>query len=140
MKAGAAPLAVLLLAGLALYGCGGREARPVAKTTSFDEKLSCGHLESQVDANEVRMADLGVEAKMQSDQNFGKLFVSPFFLNLNDAEQQEIAALKERNDVLEDLAEEKDCTWLAEEDAAADALAAGTATEESAVESADTAE
>ena len=131
MKSQATPLAILLLAGLMLFGCGGREARPVAKTTSFDERLSCGHLDSQFGANEARMADLGVEAKLQSDQNVGMVLVAPLFLNLNDSEQQEIDALRERNLVLIDLAEKKDCAWLAERQAAADAEALEAAAQDS---------
>lgn len=140
MRSAATPLAVLLLAGLVLYGCGGREARPVAKTTSFDDRLSCGHLESQFGANEARMEDLGVEAKLQSDQNVGMVLVAPLFLNLNDSERQEIEALRERNTVLIDLAEKKDCTWLAERQAAAEAEALEAAVQENAEEGAEAAE
>ena len=110
MRAKPAATAALLLAGLALFGCGGREARPVAKTTSFDDKLSCGHIDSQLNANRARIADLGVEAKLQSDQNVAKIiFTGPWFMNLNDSEQQEIEALVERNGVLEELARKKQC-------------------------------
>lgn len=140
MRSAATPFAVLLLAGLVLYGCGGREARPVAKTTSFDDRLSCGHLESQLGANEARMEDLGVEAKLQSDQNVGMVLVAPLFLNLNDSERQEIEALRERNSVLIDLAEKKDCVWLAERQAAAEAEALEAAVQENAEEGAEAAE
>lgn len=64
---------------------------------------------------------IGVEAKLQSDQNIGMVLVAPLFLNLNDSEQQEIDALCERNLVLIDLAEKKDCSRLAERQAAAPA-------------------
>lgn len=110
MSAKPATAVALLLAGLALFGCGGREARPVAKTTSFDDKLSCGHIASQLKANRARIADLGVEAKLQSDQNVAKvIFTGPWFMNLNDSEQEEIEALVERNGVLEGLARKKQC-------------------------------
>lgn len=120
MRTKATSLAVLLLAGLMLYGCGGREARPVAKTTSFDEKLSCGHIAAQLEVNETRLEALGLEARRVSDANALRvIFISPFYLDLSGAERKEIDALQERNIVLQELAEEKDCTWLAEREAAA---------------------
>lgn len=141
MKTKATPLAVLLLAGLMLYGCGGREARPVAKTTSFDDQLSCAHLESQLKVNDTRLTALGLEARGVSDANAVRvIFVAPFQLDLSGAEQTEIAALQERNMVLEDLAEKKDCAWLAERQAAAKAKALEAAAQESEEESAAAAE
>ena len=145
MKTKATPLAVLLLAGLMLYGCGGREALPVAKTTSFDERLSCAHLESQLEVNETRLEALGLEARGVSDANAIRvIFVAPFQLDLSGAEQTEIDALNERNLVLVDLAEKKDCAWLADWEAAAEAqaleAAARDSEEESATETVESAE
>ena len=134
----ATSLIVLLLAGLVLFGCGGREARPVAKTTSFDDQLSCAHLESQLEVNETRLAALGLEAQGVADANAIRvIFVAPFHLDLSGAQQKEIEALQGRNMVLTDLAEKKDCAWLAERRAAVEAEALETAIQEGEEESAE---
>ena len=120
----------LFLAVLVLFGCGGREARPVAKTTSFDDRLSCGHIESQLKANRARIADLGIEAKLQSDHNVGKaVFTGALFMNLNDSEQEEIEALVERSNVLEELARKKQCPPSENPAAAAQAPSSATSEE-----------
>ena len=132
----ATSLIVLLLAGLVLFGCGGREARPVAKTTSFDDQLSCAHLEAQLEVNETRLAALGLEAQGVADANAIRvIFVAPFHLDLSGAQQKEIEALQGRNMVLTDLAEKKDCAWLAERQAAVEAEALETAVQEGEEES-----
>ena len=136
MKAKATAFVVLLLAGLMLVGCGGREARPVAKTTSFDDQLSCAHLESQLEVNETRLQALGLEAQGVADANAIRvIFVAPFHLDLSGAQQKEIDALQGRNMVLTDLAEKKDCAWLAERQAAVETQALDAASQESEEES-----
>lgn len=105
-------LSMTLSLGLAMAtaSCGGRVARTVPETTSFDDLLTCTHIVAQIETADARIADLTQEARDQSEQNVGKfLFMGAIWMNLNDSEKKEITALQKRRAELERLKAEKGC-------------------------------
>ena len=102
-------LATLLWISVALSGCGGRTAHPIAASNPFDDQLSCGHLTAERTVNQARIADLGGEKANGHNNNVGLLLVSPLMMDLTNSEQQEIDALNRRDVVLAGLIDRK-CT------------------------------
>ena len=104
----------LLLLLYSLNACGGRVARPVVVENSYDEKLSCLHLEGEYKSNLERMLDLQNERTTQSQQNAPKLLLGAaglMFMNFNDSEKKEIQALSDRNMKISDLKNAKNCDF-----------------------------
>ncbi|MGI9275484.1 MAG: hypothetical protein ACR2PT_11655 [Endozoicomonas sp.] len=102
--------AVLLL----LSGCGGRSAHPVAVRQYGDENRSCGALEGEQRAIETEISQLLPKTdKTGKNLGFGLLGVivpvSWFFLDLSDAEQVEIDALRRRYNYLIGLSSDRHC-------------------------------
>ena len=98
-----------LLILLCLTGCGGRVAKPVAVTNSFDDALSCTHMRGERDNNNKRLEELiGERGEAQRD-NLGFLVVSPLFLDVSNTRKTETEALLARNERLAALMTARGC-------------------------------
>lgn len=93
-----------------LAACGGRVARLVEPRSALDAQLSCDHMEAEFSTHLNRLRELSDERKRGTRDNVGILLMSPLFLNLSDTERKEAASLQERNKILLDLAEARQCT------------------------------
>ncbi len=106
---------ICVIAVMLLASCGGRVARPVQEVRAADENLSCSHIKAKSEVNAVRVIGLLGEEKAANDNNAALLLAAPVsigfpvFLDLGDAEQQEIKALEARNRRLNDLGASKGC-------------------------------
>ena len=109
---------VMCAAGLALLvvtACGGRSAKPVAEIRDTDAQLSCEHISAEAEVNAARILDLLGEEKAADENNAALLLAAPLsiafplFLDLGDAEQQEIRALEARTKRLATLGDERGC-------------------------------
>lgn len=112
-----APVAVLLAASLALAGCGGRAAHPVAATNPSDSAFDCAGIEREFSANERQILATIKERSNAQGKNImlgmtGALIFWPalFFMDPKSPEKIEIDALRNRNKVLEDIARTKGCS------------------------------
>ena len=105
--AAARALAMALIVSTLLAGCGGRAARPVATATPYDDHLSCDHLRAERRVNAARIADLAKEQGDRQTNNAGFLVAMPLFMDFSGVEGKEVAALEQRNQVLDGLVEKK---------------------------------
>jgi len=108
--------AVLGLCALAVAGCAGREAHPVAIMQDYDKALTCDQIRAEIHANETKAQELAGEGESARTANVvvgtvGVLLFWPalFALNLSDAERQEMTALSERNTHLTTMADMHGC-------------------------------
>lgn len=108
--------AVVICCSLALSGCGGREAHPIAATNVADGSLDCGAITREFDANERQILSTVKERSQAQGKNIilgatGALIFFPalFFMDPKSPEKIEIDALRNRNKVLTDLAKSKKC-------------------------------
>ncbi|WP_082312602.1 MULTISPECIES: hypothetical protein [Chelatococcus] len=113
-RAGA--LVVIVSAGLALSGCGGREAKPVPATNVADVSLDCPAIAREFEANERQIVATIKEKDSANVKNAvlattGVVLFLPalFFIDPKSPEKVEIDALRNRNRVLEDIARTKRC-------------------------------
>lgn len=100
---------IICICLVALAGCGGRVARPVAVENSFDEKLSCAHVEAEFEVNKQKLIELGDERSDKTAYNIATVLWSPLFLDFSGSEKEEIEALHRRNNRLAELAKDKGC-------------------------------
>ena len=108
----------LLSLALALNGCGGRSARPVAVTQSFDQQMSCAQVASEIEANKVRINSLHKEDADRHGRNAamataGVLLIGVgalFLIDDGEAQEKEIQAYTARNNHLTQLAATNGCT------------------------------
>lgn len=106
---------VLLLVSLVVVGCAGRTAAPVMVSQYGDEKKSCKALKRELQFIEGEISRLIPETD-KTNKNValgvaGALFLVPwFFMDLSQAEQIEINALRQRYNNLLILSEEKNCS------------------------------
>jgi hypothetical protein len=101
-----AATAAAVITLLLLAACGGRVSRPVAATHPYDDQLSCDHLHAERTVNESRIADLRNERGDAISNNVGKLVATPMlplFMDFSGVENKEVAALDERDKVLDTL-------------------------------------
>ena len=95
-------------------GCGGRSAHPVSVRQYGDENRSCGALEAELRAIETEISQL-LPKTDKTGKNLGLgllgviVPVSWFFLDLSDAEQVEIDALRRRYNYLIGLSFSREC-------------------------------
>ncbi len=98
-----------------LAACGGRVAKPINKSNSFDKKLSCNHLLGEAKNNQFRVFELSGGKSSQFRDNAlltaSTLIVLPsiLFIDLSPAQKEEMNAIYERNKVLLSLLEAKNC-------------------------------
>ena len=109
-------LAVLGFCALAVAGCAGREAHPVAIMQDYDKELTCNQIRAEIKSNEQKAQQLAGEGESARTANVvvgtvGVLLFWPalFALNLSDAERQEMTALSERNTHLTTMADMHGC-------------------------------
>ena len=115
-KAPALSTAVLLSCSIILSGCGGREAHPIASTTAGDTGLQCSGINREFAANERQILSTVKERSQAQGKNVilgatGVLLFWPalFFMDPKSPEKIEIDALRNRNQVLTDLARSRGC-------------------------------
>ena len=105
--------AVLIIA-LILSGCAGRVANPVAVVQSKDNLLTCEQLESEL----VLLASNARVLSKQADKlpknaallAAGAFLVVPyFFVDLSEAEEQELNAIRARHMRIKRIASDKEC-------------------------------
>ena len=108
--------ALVLSASLALSGCGGREAHPIAATSVSDHTLDCAAISREFEANERQIQSTVKERSQAEGKNVilgatGVLLFWPalFFMDPKSPEKLEINALRNRNNVLAELAQSKRC-------------------------------
>lgn len=114
------PASALLASGLlgltiALAGCGGREAKPVAITNPTDSAFDCAGISREFAANERQIMATLKERTQAQGKNIvlgaaGVFFLPAlFFMDPKSPEKVEIDALRNRNKVLEEIARTKKC-------------------------------
>lgn len=115
-KAPALSTAVLLSCSIMLSGCGGREAHPIASTSASDTGLECSGINREFAANERQILSTVKERSQAQGKNVilgatGVLLFWPalFFMDPKSPEKIEIDALRNRNQVLTDLARSTGC-------------------------------
>jgi hypothetical protein len=115
-KAPALSTAVLLSCSIMLSGCGGREAHPIASTSVGDTGLECSGINREFAANERQILSTVKERSQAQGKNVilgatGVLLFWPalFFMDPKSPEKIEIDALRNRNQVLTDLARSRGC-------------------------------
>jgi outer membrane murein-binding lipoprotein Lpp len=109
-------LVAALCSCLALSGCGGREAHPIAATNVSDTTLDCGAVQREFEANERQISTTVKERAQAQGKNIilgatGVLLFLPalFFMDPKSPEKIEIDALRNRNNVLTELAKSRRC-------------------------------
>ncbi len=115
-KARALSTAVLLSCSIILSGCGGREAHPIASTSAGDTGLQCSGINREFAANERQILSTVKERSQAQGKNVilgatGVLLFWPalFFMDPKSPEKIEIDALRNRNQVLTDIARSRGC-------------------------------
>lgn len=104
----------IVLSGILLLGCAGRDARPVSVYQYGDEKKSCRALDMELTMTESDMQRLLPETE-KTGKNValgvaGVFLIFPwFFMDLTKSEQIELEALRQRYNQLLVLAEDKNC-------------------------------
>lgn len=107
-------LYVMLLLLFWLYGCGGRDPKPIAIYEPGDLQLSCDELDKNM--KQVRMA--AMKYFPRTDKGFtnglwatgGAFFIVPyFFVDLKDAEKVEFEACRQRYNYLRTIVIDKGC-------------------------------
>lgn len=100
---------------IALAGCGGREAKPVAITNPTDSAFDCAGISREFAANERQIMATLKERTQAQGKNIvlgaaGVFFLPAlFFMDPKSPEKVEIDALRNRNKVLEEIARTKKC-------------------------------
>ena len=115
-KARALSTAVLLSCSIILSGCGGREAHPIASTSAGDTGLQCSGINREFAANERQILSTVKERSQAQGKNVilgatGVLLFWPalFFMDPKSPEKIVIDALRNRNQVLTDIARSRGC-------------------------------
>jgi hypothetical protein len=111
------PATAALVAGaLILSSCGGREAHPIATTNPSDSVFDCAGIDREFAANERQVLATVKERSQAQGKNVvlgatGALLFFPalFFMDPKSPEKVEIDALRNRNQVLTDIARTKKC-------------------------------
>ena len=108
---------VVFCLALSLAACAGREPIPVSTSNALDQQMSCLELDREVGRNNASMRVLVGEDNDRTGRNImvgavGLLLFWPALaaLDFKDAAGKEMAALDSRNDMLGELARQKNCT------------------------------
>nr|WP_210301580.1 hypothetical protein [Rhizobium sp. BK538] len=116
MPSSTSAIAALLAAAVLLSGCGGREAHPIASTNPSDSVFDCAGIKREFEANERQILTTVKERSQAQGKNVvlgatGALLFWPalFFMDPKSPEKVEIDALRNRNQVLTDIARSKKC-------------------------------
>lgn len=108
---------ILVATAIALVGCGGRDAKPIAITNPTDSAFDCAGISREHAANERQILATLKERSQAQGKNIilgatGAILFFPalFFMDPKSPEKVEIDALRNRNRVLEDIARTKTCS------------------------------
>lgn len=98
-----------------ISACGGRKANPISTMQFGDENKSCKSINYEMTANQQEIDRLIPEtdktAKNVALAVTGWFLIVPwFFMDLSKAEEQEISALRKRNDQLAAISINKNCS------------------------------
>lgn len=106
----------LLATAIVVSGCGGRAANPVASTNPTDSAFDCAGIKREFEANERQVLATVKERSDAQGKNVilgatGVLLFWPalFFMDPKSPEKLEIDALRNRNQVLAEIAKSKKC-------------------------------
>ncbi|MES5045758.1 hypothetical protein ABVB72_10815 [Rhizobium nepotum] len=109
-------VSALVAAAIAVSGCGGRAAHPVASTNPADSAFDCAGIKREFEANERQVLATVKERSDAQGKNVvlgttGVLLFWPalFFMDPKSPEKLEIDALRNRNQVLGEIAKSKKC-------------------------------
>jgi hypothetical protein len=109
-------LAALLASAMLMSSCGGRQAHPIVSTNPSDSVFNCAGIKREFDANERQVLATVKERSQAQGKNValgaaGVLLFWPalFFMDPKSPEKVEIDALRNRNQVLADIARSKKC-------------------------------
>jgi hypothetical protein len=109
-------ISALIGCSIILSSCGGREAHPIASTSAGDRGLACDGISREFAANERQILATVKERSQAQGKNVilgatGVLLFWPalFFMDPKSPEKIEIDALRNRNQVLTDLARSRKC-------------------------------
>lgn len=104
------------MAALFLSGCAGREAHPVSVTQIGDDTLTCPAIQAQIEANQAQARSLDSQRANHNATNavvgvVGAVLFWPalFALDMTDYERQEMTALQERDQYLQQIAANHKC-------------------------------
>lgn len=110
------PVAIILSSIIALNGCAGRAANPVAAIQPNDSRLSCKELVLEININNTSISNLMGEQKRKANNNavavgVGAIVFFPalFFMNLKGADKAEALAFQRRNKGLAERHKAKRC-------------------------------
>lgn len=116
LRSTALSIVALLCCAIVLSGCGGREAHPIASTSAGDGGIDCGGISREFEANERQILTTVKERSQAQGKNVmlgatGVLLFWPalFFMDPKSPEKIEIDALRNRNQVLTELARSRKC-------------------------------
>jgi len=106
-----------LLLCVALLGCAGRKAEPVAVMEPYDDKLACEQIQAEISSNETQALQLSSQNESAHSNNVaigvvGAILFWPalFALDTGDAEKVEMQALHDRNTHLDTVYAQKGCS------------------------------
>ena len=105
-------LAVAML-GIALVGCAGRDAQPIATVQAQDAVADCTMIRAEIEANNIKVKELADEQGLKVAQNVAAgvagLVVWPiwFAMDFKGAASKDVAALQARQQYLAVLAPER---------------------------------
>ncbi len=109
-------ITILLSSIIALNGCAGRAADPVAQIQSHDSRLSCKDLALEININNTAISGLMGERKRKGNNNavavgVGAIIFFPalFFMDLKGADKAEALAYQRRNKGLLERYKAKSC-------------------------------
>lgn len=107
-------IVALVVTATLLSACAGRDAHPVAASQPQDNNASCAAVQAELDANNLRITQLGREEGWKVAQNVGAGVVGLFTfgigfaaMDFKDAAGTERDALETRNRYLAQIAAEK---------------------------------
>lgn len=109
-------VSALVATVIVVSGCGGRAAHPVASTNPADSAFDCAGIKREFEANERQVLATVKERSDAQGKNVilgatGVLLFWPalFFMDPKSPEKLEIDALRNRNQVLAEIAKSKKC-------------------------------
>ena len=104
---------VAVATAAAAAACAGRDAQPIATVQPHDQGSDCAMLTAEIQANNVKVAQLADEKGMKTVQNVAAgvagIVVWPLFfaMDLKGAASTEMTALQSRQEYLTRLAEQR---------------------------------
>ncbi len=107
------PIVPMLVLLFLLGACGARQSHPVAEQSDLDDRLSCAHLQGEMQANSARLGELQAESERRGRDSFGLVLAAGvtgvLFLDDGSAQRTEVEALRRRNARLAAMVAERRC-------------------------------